>query len=401
MHRLRALTLHARSWDSGRMGRLSRSPVAAVAYAALALLGFCGTAPAATPSGFSIVPAAIPSGATSGQLRAVSALGPANVWTVGSYVHDGRTDPLIEHWNGTSWHVVPSGYAMPESAALTSVSVRGAKDVWAAGLRGGAPMVMHWDGSAWSIEPTPLQTHLETNNIAIAAVPAGGVWVASGQSGQLADIEHRVDGVWMTVTPPPVPGATGVQINDIAATGASNVWFAGTASVSQHELPVVYHWDGAAMSVRYDVLVPPPNGDIAAWGIATSGSSSALVVGSEFGGSQSIGQPRSASWNGSSWMRWDLPAYSSSHGFNDVAALSPGRAWAVGSRKATSGVGLRTFIARWDMVGGVGAWTDLGGPNVAGTGNQLFGLTHVPNTTSLMWAVGAAGGKPLILRHAG
>src|SRR5262249_12654656 len=158
--------------------------------------------------------APIPPGATSGQLRAVSALGPASVWTVGSYVHDGQTDPLIEHWNGTSWQLVPSGYAMPGSAPLVSVSARGAKDVLAAGLHDDAPMAMHWAGWAWSVEPTPLQTHLGPNNIAIAAVPAGGVWVASGQSGPLADIEHRVDGVWTIVTPPPVPGATWVQIND-------------------------------------------------------------------------------------------------------------------------------------------------------------------------------------------
>ena len=43
-------------------------------------------------------------GVTRASLAGVAALGPNNVWAVGTTI----TGTLVEHWNGAAWSVVPS-----------------------------------------------------------------------------------------------------------------------------------------------------------------------------------------------------------------------------------------------------------------------------------------------------
>ncbi len=68
----------------------------------------------------------------------------------------GSPDALVEHWNGTSWNVIPSPNPNPQgNNSLTAVAAISATVIWAAGHQLQGPFTEHWDGTSWSIAATP------------------------------------------------------------------------------------------------------------------------------------------------------------------------------------------------------------------------------------------------------
>jgi hypothetical protein len=92
----------------------------------------------------------------------VTATSASDVWAAGNRRDaTGRTHPLIEHWNGRRWRIA----AVPEPGDAVGVLFWGttavtADDVWAVGRYDAAngrerTLVEHWDGTSWSIVPSP------------------------------------------------------------------------------------------------------------------------------------------------------------------------------------------------------------------------------------------------------
>src|SRR3954451_20005135 len=98
---------------------------------------------------------------TDALLYGVTAISPDNAWAVGEQLMGGTDKPLIEHWNGSSWSVVPS--PTPVGALysrLKSVDAVSANNVWAVGdlgLRRGVErtLIEHWNGTSWHRVPSP------------------------------------------------------------------------------------------------------------------------------------------------------------------------------------------------------------------------------------------------------
>jgi hypothetical protein len=107
------------------------------------------------------------------------------VWAVGSR----GSQTLTEHWNGTSWGIVPSPNPLPTTKGnnfLTGVTAVSSNDVWAVGstldfTQGGLEqtMTMNWDGSAWAVVASPNQG-AGSNLLLGADSPGGGVVFAAG-----------------------------------------------------------------------------------------------------------------------------------------------------------------------------------------------------------------------------
>ncbi|HKD93881.1 MAG TPA: hypothetical protein VKB43_04135, partial [Gaiellaceae bacterium] len=118
-------------------------------------------------------------------LDSVAARSARDVWAMGAYA--GRTGGyrlLAEHWQGNSWQTVRM--PLPPTPAqdvpeLTSIAPLSAGDVWASGsyLDGdflvAQPLVAHWNGSAWTLVPTP-KVGIDSWLPGIAAVSANDVW---------------------------------------------------------------------------------------------------------------------------------------------------------------------------------------------------------------------------------
>ncbi len=129
------------------------------------------------------------------QFNSIDAISPTNVWAAGDSgdnVGEGGTpaSTVIEHYNGTSWSVVPSP-SPGTSPTLTGVSASSAGSVWAAGYDtpSGATtpqtLTLNWNGSAWSTVASP-DAGSSSLLTSVSATPgAATVWAAgySGTSG--------------------------------------------------------------------------------------------------------------------------------------------------------------------------------------------------------------------------
>ena len=87
-------------------------------------------------------------------LQDISAASADDVWAVGQWQsagHPNVIDPLILHWDGTSWLQVAVAGEKSRYNTLYSVSADSAVDAWAIGSAGtrGHRLLRHWDGSSW------------------------------------------------------------------------------------------------------------------------------------------------------------------------------------------------------------------------------------------------------------
>src|SRR5262249_22733875 len=122
------------------------------------------------------------------------------VWAVGSSIkgpNDGVSvsKNLVEHWNGTSWTVVPSPGVGAGNNVLTAVAARSATEAWAVGYYGDVtgsipvrrapgqrPNGTRWTGTRWSVVRSRTAGSGDTWLTAVVA-PAGTTDVlASGSS---------------------------------------------------------------------------------------------------------------------------------------------------------------------------------------------------------------------------
>ena len=105
-------------------------------------------------------------------LYGVSAVSATDVWAVGA-ASDGTT--VILHWNGAAWTQVPSPAPAGLSSELYGMAAVSAASAWAVGqtatTAGGtwSPLIEHWNGAAWTLVPSP-------------AIPGGGTLAAVSAS---------------------------------------------------------------------------------------------------------------------------------------------------------------------------------------------------------------------------
>src|SRR5688500_9170418 len=95
----------------------------------------------------------------------LAAISPNDIWAVGHHWNfTGRVATVIMHWDGSAWTRVPSPNreivpGSPRSSFLHSVEAISANSVWAVGeyLVGGNsfPLIEHWNGTNWTIVPSP------------------------------------------------------------------------------------------------------------------------------------------------------------------------------------------------------------------------------------------------------
>jgi hypothetical protein len=195
---------------------------------------------------WSRVPSPNPPGGQNARLTAVAAASADDAWAVGSY--SGPNDspktpwsPLIEHWDGTAWSVVPSA-AIPDAAfpVLTGVAVTSPTDAWAVGVYG---LIAHWDGRAWTTEPNPDNAIGGTLG-GVAALSRDDAWaVGTGAfcpgRGLTTLIEHWDGRAW-TVVPSPAAGV----LTAVTATSPDSAWAVGSVLPGGGGTAVIEHWDG-------------------------------------------------------------------------------------------------------------------------------------------------------------
>jgi hypothetical protein len=204
---------------------------------------------------------ASPNGGVSGNhfstLQAVTAISPSDVWAVGGQAGIRSqmpvTVPLIEHWNGTNWSLMP----VPQTAAgvLESVSATSASDVWAVGAgqqSGQSTVALHFDGSSWKLVHVPTPPGTSGGLFGVNALSTNDAWAvgeafpnAGGNGTILTD--HWNGTSWQVVTVPPVGGPGALPaLSWVDAAPGTGVWAVGFWVTSAAGNSVVLHWTGTA-----------------------------------------------------------------------------------------------------------------------------------------------------------
>jgi Tol biopolymer transport system component len=276
-------------------------------------------------------------------LLAVSALSPTDAWAVGVWGEE-SSDTLIEHWDGSKWTVVSSPQLPLWSGEFDGVAAVSANDVWAVGATGGDPasfyahpntLVEHWDGSSWSVVPSPSPPPDTDNTYGtyLRAVSASGpndIWAVGGVGSTLQPLIEHWDGTSWSVVPNPQVG-TQASLLGVAAIASDDAWAIGRYSDGSASHTVFEHWDGSSWSV---VLGPDPGWPYFARVTAVS-SGDVWAAGS----SEQV-----AHWDGSSWSL--VRVGTTGDHLQAIAAAADGRVFAFGWASTDPQQGRYTSLAK-------------------------------------------------------
>src|SRR5260221_191874 len=177
-------------------------------------------------------------------LLAVAALGESNAWVVGTHTPLPKgMYPLTEHWDGQRWTAVPcpspGGTADPVRSSLEAVVIDAPDDAWAVGdwspiehVPPSYPLIEHWNGGKWTLVPVPSSgghvTDVELT--AVAAISPNAAWaigegVAGGRS---VPVFMGWNGTRWRYLPSPVGDAPGGPLaGGLAAISARDIWLVG------------------------------------------------------------------------------------------------------------------------------------------------------------------------------
>jgi hypothetical protein len=130
---------------------------------------------------------------TNNNLYGVAAVSANDVWAVGSA---GSLKTLAMHWNGGAWSVFPSpSIDNASNEVLVGVVAAASGDIWTAGqfIQNSAQQTLteHWDGSTWTLVPSPDPESSSNRLSGIAATPKGTLW-AVGTTGVFGQPERTL-----------------------------------------------------------------------------------------------------------------------------------------------------------------------------------------------------------------
>lgn len=295
------------------------------------------------------------------------------------------------------WRVVPS---QSRSSATLSAVAASRRDAWAVGTydNGSGPrtLIERWSGGRWRIVPSrdPATGALTTDALSgVAVLSRTNAWAVGWYEKRTTSfrtlIEHW-NGTRWSVVPSPNQGAGENTLAAVVARTASDIWAVGYRQNSSGQnfsarRTLIEHWNGTRWSI-----VPSPSvgrGDNFLFSVAAVSKGRAWAVGSD---SVSFGRTLALSWNGSAWRV--VPTGNRGQGdrfLQGVAAPSAGTALAVGSD--LNGSQTQTLAERWQG----GTWSIVGSPSPGGDYNSLQSVAAAG--TGSAWAVGtrrSAQGKP-------
>jgi len=292
-------------------------------------------------------------------LYRTAAVAANDLWVVGDWAgpRTGGYRTLIEHWDGTAWHIVRSPNPT-DNDALFGVTALSRDDAWAVGSYAGArlghrfrlqrTLVLHWNGKAWqwvSSSPNPPRENLATSShhdglAGVAAVSARNVWAVGNYFRRATNGRHSFQTLvlhwngkhWKHVASPN-PGKLGHpnRLYDVAATSATEIWAVGSyRNGSGPELPLIERRVHAWRAVA----APGPMAiadELQLTSVAPLSADDAWAAGEYLDDADLEPKTLVEHWNGTEWTVVPTPNPYSADGLYGIAAVSTNDVWAVGS----------------------------------------------------------------------
>ena len=260
-----------------------------------------------------------PGGSGLNELTAISCLSATDCTAFGLYTSSTALEhTLVEHWDGTSWSVVPSpnpaGSTVAEldagsCASPTSCTATGLYDV----KTGELPLAEHWDGTSWTIQTVPLPAGAIAAGLdgvsCLSALDCTAVGAAKipGLPANTQPLAERWNGTRWTVQTTVTPaGAYNPNFRGVSCTSASRCTaVGGYLANGSTETSLVERWDGTAWTVQTDAAITE------LVGVSCTSNESCTAVG---GGAEH--------WNGTSWTLQPLPVPHNTTGPVTVSGIS-------------------------------------------------------------------------------
>jgi hypothetical protein len=181
----------------------------------------------------------------SNTLLGVAAITPNDVWAVGEHNLGGNDGTIAEHWDGTTWRIVTTPDPGTIFNAFWAISAISTNDIWAVGDTqttgsDAQPLIEHWDGSVWKVVPGA-SLFSTSQLLSVSAAASNDVWAVGWGNGYGWITEHWDGNTWTLSVP---------VINDNVAFGVvtlspSDVWAVGNNAPGTTQIE---HWDGTTWS---------------------------------------------------------------------------------------------------------------------------------------------------------
>ncbi len=270
-------------------------------------------------------------------LFGIAAVSTNDVWAVGNNEQQSNGKPLTEHWNGSQWSIVSS----PNKSAgvrLFGVTATSSNDIWAVGLyaivSNGSEyfaLIEHWNGSQWHIVYSPQQP--QNDSLAgISAVSSTDIWAVGATYGiypHVMTLTIHGDGThWNIVSSPGVGKIS--QLNGVASVSTNDVWAVGQSGNSSSPNSLIEHWDGSKWSISKD-----PGSSMSGTilkSVAALSPNNVWAVG-QYTNQSGVSQTFIEHWDGNQWSIVSSPNVGSAN--NSLSGVNglPGttQVWAVGN----------------------------------------------------------------------
>lgn len=374
-----------------------RFPSRALIFFALSLIIFlpsASTTVLASKGGWTIVKSPNPStvSVSNDILSGISAISNSDVWAVGSYSSSGGNNiasTLAEHWNGTTWSIVPTPNVGNNGSRLEAVYAISKNDVWAVGesnasgpASGDDTLIEFYNGTSWSVVASPNPGNDGDFLTAIATLSPKNVWAIGWYDDPLIQelsplILHWNGDNWSLFTRG-VPIGGDLILEGATAISANDIWAVGTAG---EESNLEMNWNGSSWNNIYSASFRT-GGQETLHGVSAVNSTSVWAVGSYAPKVSAELQTLIVHWNGSEWNK--VPSPNVDKYFNElfgVAVVKCSDIWAVGLAYTKNGLSFHTLIEHWNG----STWSIVKSPNVM-IANELDGVSWSGGTT--LWAAG-------------
>jgi len=283
-------------------------------------------------------------------LNGFAPLATNDIWGVGfSSASSTATQALIEHYDGTSWVAVPGPSVNGASSTLSGVTrIPHRNELWAVGqVSTGTTtntLIEHYDRTTWTVVPSP-NPGSSSSLSSVSANAANDVWaVGQSISAKLpATLIEHYDGTRWSVVPSPNEGGAGNWLNGVLALSRTNAWAVGE-SVPGYNIannPLIEHYDGTSWTVASTF----PLADGILFGITATASTDVWAVGRYQHIDADYTHTLLEHFDGSSWMIVPTPYIEMANAaFTSIVPISPTeQLWLVGSFNNAVGTQTSTF----------------------------------------------------------
>jgi hypothetical protein len=337
---------------------------------------FGGLVSAASPAGavpaWSIAPTPNPTALSVAEFSGVSCPTATNCTAVGDADSADLTSSqtFVEHWNGTTWTVVPTDLTV--HGQLHAVSCPTATNCTAVGVRGNSALttaktlIEHWNGTTWTIVPSPNPTALPLATLTGVSCPTSVNCTAVGFAGNTglttvkALIEHWNGTTWTiaaSVNPAALPLVLLQGVSCPSATSCTVVGVAENPS-SGTVRGLVERWNGKTWTL---VASPNPTGQAALNAVSCPTATNCTAVGNVLNAASMVSKTLIERWNGKTWtiVPSPNPTLFPIAGLSGVSCLTATNCTAVGSDYNVAATVAKTLIERWNGK----SWTIVPSPN--------------------------------------